>query len=128
MKRATNLFGKHLPDAPIQAVILSRITSLVWHVKVSVFHDRQFDKMPISRAQILFIDRYRRVCGVYEKPWVVDKGGVLEAGVQTDFQHRFCFHVLSVLIGKARTFAFGQTHAPVALYGRIHRYNVMFIS
>ena len=50
MKGTANLFGKEVPDAPIQTVILSWTASLVWHVEVSMFYYHQIDKFPLARV------------------------------------------------------------------------------
>ena len=43
MTGAANLFGKDVPDAPSETVILSWTASLVWNVEVSMVHHRQLD-------------------------------------------------------------------------------------
>ena len=49
MKGAANLFGKEVPDAASEAVILSWTASLVRYVEVSMFYYRQLDKLPLAR-------------------------------------------------------------------------------
>ena len=48
MKFAADLFGKDVPDAPSETVILSWTASLVWHVEVSMFYYCQLAKCPIA--------------------------------------------------------------------------------